>query len=166
MRVFPRLKSNAVTNAPTQTLRHEIFTSGSSLKIMAKSIVITPSETRKLTTAQRIRCSGRKPLANLPTAAKAALSDKETRSKNPTPKTMAKESSRCRMKSRRPRPGFGSTFQIVFKSSCNSTKTAVAPRRSVVIAAAVAQAEARGLSAAATNDWIAWPPLWPTNPDT
>src|ERR1700744_3235201 len=93
-RNFPAAKSTDVTNAPTQTSRQAIFTSGSTLKIIANKTVMTANEIKSLVTTDKTPTPGKSSFKNLLNAASAALTTSDTSSKKPIPTTIANESNR------------------------------------------------------------------------
>ena len=114
---MPTLKSKAVKMAPIQTSRHLTRASGSTLKIIAKSRVMTRKETIKFSACATRPGIGRA-LPSAPVKAESnAEITMEMRSKKPTPRTMAKERKRLLIKPQIPRPGLGCTSQITFSES-------------------------------------------------
>src|SRR6478735_2515593 len=113
---LPRVKSAAVTAAPTQTSRHWMRTSGKVLKISANKAVTTANEMQKFSTCQTTAPPGSDCAKNCPTQVSAALTTSETSSKNATPTTKVKEKKRSLTMPQMPRPGLGATSQTVFNA--------------------------------------------------
>ena len=100
-------------NAPIQTSRQAMLASGRILNIIPKSRVITASDKIELRIWMSASIPGTMAPNCFPTKAMAAVSNRETRSRNPTTKIKPKERMRSRMMPRIPRPGLGCTPDYV-----------------------------------------------------
>src|SRR5689334_1184469 len=111
------VNNRAVPTAPTHTLLQGTFTSGSTLKIIAKRAVITAKETAKLRRCKMVSDAGMYLLSEPVIALRNVVSASETRSRKPMPRIMAKDKKRVRMKPQIPIPGLDFTSQIVLSDS-------------------------------------------------
>src|SRR6476469_821858 len=88
---LPRVKRTAVRVAPTHTSRQRIWASGSTLKIKAKSAVITIRERTRLNPCRTTSGNGNSVPNHLPTAAKTVLSTRDTSRRKAVPMTVAND---------------------------------------------------------------------------
>src|SRR6185295_9217933 len=160
---LPRLKQQAVTNAPTQTSRQAIFASGMTLKISANKSVLTASPTSALSSSQSV-AQGSQCSKCVVTVVSAALTTSETSSKKATPITIVNEKKRSRSSPRTPRPGRCLTFQIWFSAICSSPNTPEAPNNSTAMPTTDPTRPALGACALSTSASIARPACSPTTP--
>src|SRR6478609_5222087 len=93
-RNLPKVNSPAVTAAPIHTSFQWIFTSGKVLNISANRAVTTAIEMQKFSSCQTTAPPGSECSNTCPTQVSAALTIKETSSKNATPTTSVKEKKR------------------------------------------------------------------------
>ena len=98
------------------------------LKIMANSTVVMPSATTVLIACSVTSHAGSKPLAQLPSAATAALVTSDTISMNARPRISPNDSTRARSTAHTPEGlAFSGTCQMRSSALCSSANTVVAP---------------------------------------
>jgi|SRR5438034_8667317 len=91
---FPMVNRSAVTTAPIQTSRHAMPASGSSLNIMANSVVMTPNDNAKFSICNTDSGAGNIPSNTFPAAANAVLSSNDTIRRNPMPRIITTDKNR------------------------------------------------------------------------
>src|SRR5918998_4932895 len=108
---LPMVKRTAVTNAPVHTSDQATLALGKSLKIMAKSSVITAKDISELTALPTGSGHGTFAENVCPNALNPALRDNETRSKKAVPKSPKIDKNRRRSRISMPSWDLGSTPQ-------------------------------------------------------
>src|SRR5262245_59345301 len=117
MAIFPMEKRAAVADAPNQTSRHAISTSGSILNMAANRSVVKTKEKPKSTRGQRDVVNGSRPSKYLLMAARAVVAASETITRMQIATTMKNDNNRVRRMSSHIWRGLGVTSQIVFIAS-------------------------------------------------
>ena len=125
---FPAVNNKDVSAAPIQTSLQAILVSGRNLKIIANRTVIESRERRKSRDSNQNAGIGSMPPRYFVTAARSALSNSETKSKNPMPSTMPKLRKRSLTRLGMPDLVSGRTCQMLFRASCISQNTPEAPK--------------------------------------
>jgi hypothetical protein len=111
------VKSSDVTAAPIQTSLQATFVSGRTLKIMAKSSVVTPNESNELTDSNKNAGAGRTCPMNFPRMASAALKASDSSSRKPVPRTSPNDKKRFLIVEATKPSERGSTFQMLLRAS-------------------------------------------------
>ena len=121
------------------------------------------NETTSSTPWRSAAGTGSRPPKDPPRALSTELRMSETSSRKPIPKTMESDRKRSLMKPQIPRPGFGSTSQIVFIESCNWPKTPDAATSRVTTPTTLARIPSAGFWALASISLTASAPSLPTS---
>jgi hypothetical protein len=155
---LPTVNSTEVTMPPTHASCHATLASGTVLNITANSAATTPSEITKLMLCQTASPPGSALPKKWPIAPSPAVKIIDTSNKNATPITIANENKRSLITPLMPRPGFGSTSQIVSSADCSSLKTPEAPKSRTTMPAMLLRTPAVGACALRTMVCTASPP--------